>query len=148
MRTIIAGSRTITSRDVIQRAVETSGIEITEIVSGKARGVDALGEDWARMNNIPVTGFPVTPADWKRYGKRAGYLRNRKMGEYAEALIAVWDGKSRGTKHMIDIADELGLVIKAFIFDEKSGELKEYDGGPKGGSTLPSPAPAKPGTGP
>ncbi len=147
MKTIIAGSRTITSYDVIQKAIEASGIEITEVVSGRARGVDTLGEDWARTNNIPVTQFPVTPAEWKRYGKRAGYLRNRKMGEYAEALIAIWDGKSRGTGHMIDIADELGLVRKAFLFNGRTGELKEYTRGIKGAS-LPFPALESPVAGP
>lgn len=125
MKTIIAGSREITSPGIVARAILASGIEITEVVSGGARGVDSLGEQWARRSRIPVTEFPVTPADWKKYGKRAGYIRNHKMGEYAEALIAVWDGQSRGTGHMINIAKELGLLVKMFIYDEKTGELRE-----------------------
>ncbi len=126
MKTIIAGSREIDSLSIVARAILASGIEITEVVSGRARGVDSLGEQWAKKNNIPVAEFPVTPADWKKHGKRAGYLRNRKMGEYADALIAIWDGQSRGTGHMIDIANELGLAVRAFVYNEKTGELKEY----------------------
>jgi len=128
MKTIIAGSRTITSREIVQKAIrlaQSTGVEITEVVSGKARGIDTLGEEWARANNIPVAEFPVRSTDWKRYGKRAGYLRNQQMGEYADALIAIWDGKSRGTGHMIDIAGNLGLLVRVFIMDEMTKELKE-----------------------
>lgn len=139
MKTIIAGSRTIASYEVVQKAVllaQGAGLEITEVVSGKARGIDTLGEEWAKANNIPVAEFPVRAADWKRYGKRAGYLRNQQMGEYADALIAIWDGKSRGTVHMIDIADSLGLVVKAFAVDETTKELKEMP--PSGNQPLSS----------
>lgn len=106
MKTIIAGSREITDLQSVVDAIEASKIEITEVVCGGARGVDTLGKQWAEQHNIPVTTFP---ADWDRYGRSAGYRRNQQMGEYADALIAVWDGHSRGTKHMIDIALRLGL---------------------------------------
>jgi len=140
-KTIIAGSRTITSYEIVQKAIllaHGAGVEITEVVSGKARGIDTLGEEWAKANNVPVAEFPVKPADWKRYGKRAGYLRNQQMGKYAEALIAIWDGKSRGTGHMIDIADNLGLFVKVFAVDETTKELKEM---PSSGSQLHSSRP-------
>ncbi len=75
--------------------------EITEIVSGTCKGVDQLGEEWAGRKGIPVKRFP---ADWNQYGRRAGPLRNREMAKYADALIAIWDGESRGTKNMIDEA--------------------------------------------
>lgn len=108
MKTIVAGSRDITDPDTIREAIVNSGIEVTEVVCGCARGVDYLGRDWAKGNSIRVTLFP---ADWSNYGKSAGYRRNVDMADYADALVAVWDGKSRGTKHMIDIADAKGLRI-------------------------------------
>lgn len=101
MKVIIAGSRTISSGTSIERAVKLSGFEekITEIVSGTARGADRLGEQWAAARGVPIKKFP---ANWARDGKVAGFLRNMDMAEYADALIAVWDGVSRGTQHMID----------------------------------------------
>lgn len=106
MKTIIAGSRGITDYYVVLAAILESNFEITEVVSGTARGVDSLGETYAVRNKLPIAKFP---ADWDRFGKRAGFLRNADMALYADALIAVWDGKSKGTKHMIDCAKLQGL---------------------------------------
>ena len=111
MKTIIAGSRSISDYNTIVDAVHKSGFNITEVVSGAARGVDRLGEKWANSHGIPVR---QVHAEWERYGKRAGYLRNEKMADYANALIAVWDGQSKGTEHMIRIARAKGL--KVYIF--------------------------------
>jgi hypothetical protein len=108
MRVIVAGSRGITSYEAVAQAIETSGITITEVISGGARGVDTLGEEWGRNNGVPFRRFP---AQWERYGKSAGYRRNEVMAREAEALIAIWDGESRGTKHMIDLAKKAGLVV-------------------------------------
>ena len=79
-----------------------------EIVSGGARGADSLGEQWARKNHV---GLIVFPADWDAYGKKAGIIRNEQMGEYADGLIAFWDGESRGTSHMINYAKNNGLDV-------------------------------------
>jgi hypothetical protein len=79
------------------------------IISGTCRGADLLGEQYARENNLPVYRFP---ANWKKYGKTAGYLRNRKMAEKADALVAFWDGKSRGTANMITLARGRQLQIR------------------------------------
>lgn len=108
MRVIIAGSRTITSKLALLTALVKSGFTITEVVCGGASGVDTLGFDWARANSVPVK--TILP-DWKKHGKAAGQIRNREMGDYAEALIAIWDGKSRGTKGMIDYAKKKGLAV-------------------------------------
>jgi len=78
-------------------------------VSGTARGADQLGERYAKERGYFIQRFP---ADWNAYGKAAGYIRNRKMAEYADALIAFWDGKSRGTLNMISLAKECGLQIR------------------------------------
>jgi hypothetical protein len=97
MKTIIAGSRTIWDYGLIDQAVFESGFDITEVVSGYAQGVDAVGEAWSLVNNIGNDHGYATPfrANWDRYGLAAGHRRNKEMGDYAKALIAVWDGKSR-----------------------------------------------------
>jgi hypothetical protein len=109
MKTIIAGSRTIHFETTIEFLREVRFLtEITEVVSGTARGVDSHGEWFANRYEIPIKRFP---ADWDNYGKRAGYLRNQEMCDYAEQLICIWDGESRGTKHMITIAKKKGIPI-------------------------------------
>jgi hypothetical protein len=111
MKVIIAGSRGITDYSLIQRVMEPLlwAWGITEVVSGGARGVDQLGETWASRNNIPIRQFIP---DWNGYaGKRAGLVRNTQMADYAQGLVAFWDGSSRGTKHMIDTARLKGLKI-------------------------------------
>ena len=119
MRTIIAGSRDCTQASVISDAVEACPWRVTEVVSGTARGVDTLGENWADTCGIQVWRFP---ADWNQHGNRAGYIRNKEMAEFSKALIAIWDGESNGTKHMIDIARTHRL--KVFVWDYKKG--REY----------------------
>lgn len=112
MKTIIAGSRSITDIRHVYDAVRASGFEITEVVSGKARGVDTLGEWFAIRKGIPFTRFE---ADWSKEGSVAGYNRNQRMGDYGEALIAVWDGRSVGTAHMIGVAFVAGLRIYVHV---------------------------------
>lgn len=135
MKTIIAGSRGIgviasgnsltqsTDTTPVKWCVEKSGFEVTKVISGTAKGVDTLGEYWAKENNIPIWRFP---ADWDQYGKRAGYLRNQQMADVADALIAIWDGESKGTKHMIDIAVRAGL--KVFIYNTSNKTKTWYEG--------------------
>lgn len=108
MKTIIAGSRTINNIQSIHEAVLKAGWPISEVVSGTAQGADTLGEQWAKSLHIPVTQFP---ADWDTHGRKAGFIRNCEMGDYADALLAIWDGQSRGTKHMIDYARKKGLQV-------------------------------------
>lgn len=112
MKTIIAGSRGITQLEAVERAVADSGFEIAEVVSGAARGVDTLGEVWAAQRGVPVQRCL---ADWDRYGRRAGHVRNTRMAMYADALVAVWDGESRGTAHMIEQARTLGLKVHVHL---------------------------------
>jgi len=108
MKIIIAGGRNFDNYELLKNTCNNLKEKITEIVSGKARGADSLGERWASENNVPVKLFP---ANWELYGKRAGYLRNTEMSNYAEGLIAFWDGESKGTKHMIDTANSKGLEV-------------------------------------
>lgn len=83
--------------------------ENIQIVCGKARGADTLGERYARERGYLVNYFP---ANWNTYGKRAGYIRNVEMAQNADALVAFWDGQSRGTAHMIKTAREYGLLVR------------------------------------
>jgi hypothetical protein len=108
MREIIAGSRGITDYRTVCQAVRDSGFTIRRVVSGTAAGVDTLAIRYAREHSLPCDRFP---AEWSRWGRSAGYRRNVTMADQADALIAVWDGKSLGTKHMIDIAKERGLAV-------------------------------------
>lgn len=107
MKTIIAGSRKgIEYKDVLE-AVAHSGIDVTEVVSGGAIGVDTMGEKWANENSIRIRRFLP---DWEE-GLAAGIIRNKQMADYAAALIAVWDGESRGTKNMIEEATKRDLRV-------------------------------------
>lgn len=114
-KVIIAGPRDYFNYNSVVDAVEKitlkSGIIISEIVSGGAKGVDALGEQYAKEYNIPLKIFE---ADWNKYGKSAGPKRNAQMAEYADVLIAIWNYKSIGTKNMIDQAKAAGLRV--FIY--------------------------------
>ena len=115
MRTIIAGSRSVKSYETVIAAIRKAvafGIRPTCVISGGATGPDKLGEKFAKDFGFALEIFE---ADWNKYGKRAGYVRNEEMAEDSDALIAIWDGKSKGTKHMIDIAKRKGLYT--FVYE-------------------------------
>lgn len=133
IRIIIAGTRTyndlttltnianhIININLYKKGYKASDIEI---VCGMAKGADELGEKFAKAYGHNISYFP---AEWEKYGRSAGYLRNKTMAEYASykkgygALIAFWDGKSKGTNHMINLAKEYGL--KVFIYNYIKGE--------------------------
>lgn len=112
MKLIIAGSRAFNNYEKL--CAECDNIlqdqNNIEIVSGAYyRGADKLGEQYAKERGFKITRFP---ANWNKYGKAAGPKRNQQMANYADALIAFWDGKSRGTENMIDLAEQLCLSLK------------------------------------
>jgi hypothetical protein len=119
MRTIIAGSRTCDNLAYLYHALRKCGWLPSVVISGGAKGADRLGEVWATHANRPLE---VYPADWDKHGKKAGYLRNELMAEQAEALIALWDGESRGTKHMIDVARLSGLKVFVYRYPSKPNQ--------------------------
>jgi hypothetical protein len=90
------------------------------IVSGTAKGADQLGEKFAKFMGYEIKQFP---ANWD-LGLVAGMLRNREMAEYADALIAFWDGKSKGTKNMIEEAQKRNLQVAIYYYNQE----KEEDG--------------------
>lgn len=119
MRTVIAGSRTITDPKVIEEAVAASGFTITEVVCGGAAGVDMLGRDWAVLRDIPVKMFP---ADWDQHGKAAGPIRNAQMAEYTDQVICIFDvqAENKGTTNMCKTAMNHGKQVFSHMTNFKS----------------------------
>ena len=111
MKLIVAGGRDIGNVPLIRREMNQAWKDMGpfEVVSGMARGVDSIAADLAKQAGIPVHEFP---ADWDKYGKSAGYRRNEQMADAATHLLAFWDGESKGTGHMIDIADKAGIPVR------------------------------------
>ncbi len=111
MKVIIAGGRQFNDYsllfDVCSHMLQNQ--KEVEIVSGTAGGADKLGERFAQEKGYALKQFP---ANWEKFGKGAGYIRNKEMAEYADALVCFWDGKSKGTKHMIDLAEKQGIRVK------------------------------------
>jgi hypothetical protein len=109
MRVVIAGSRSFSDYNLLKNKLDhllqNKTKEQIEIVSGTARGADLLGERYAREKGYKITRFP---ADWEK-GKKAGYIRNKEMAKYATHAVIFWDGKSKGTRHMINLAKEYKL---------------------------------------
>lgn len=116
MKVIIAGGRNFRNYDLLQKKCDVllRNQKNIEIVSGGAKGADYWGECYAEDNNLRLKIFK---ADWDKYGKSAGYRRNVQMAEYADALIAFWDGKSKGTGHMINIAKEHNLKVRVVRYE-------------------------------
>ncbi len=111
MKVIIAGSRSFDNYVLLSSVCDNvipKGLHYIEIISGTSKGADKLGENYAWERNYGLKKFP---ADWDKNGKAAGYIRNEEMAKYADALIAFWDGESKGTKHMINLAKKHRLLI-------------------------------------
>lgn len=120
MKVIIAGTRDFNDYHAVKSTVARTCWEINEVVSGGASGADALGEEYERHNSIPLKIFK---ADWNQHGKAAGPIRNKEMATYADALIAFWDGVSKGTMNMIQEARNAGL--KVYVYQYNTAERLE-----------------------
>lgn len=113
-RVVIAGCRDYNNYKEAKEFIDFSLSEIRKkykliIVSGGANGADLLGERYAKANGFETE---LHPADWNTYGKSAGPRRNYKMAQVADFVICFWDGKSRGTKSMIEYAKQLNKPLK------------------------------------
>lgn len=111
-RVIIAGSRDFNNYPLLRETMDKLLCNITDeitVVCGQARSADTLGEQYAMECGYSIAYFP---ADWKKYGKRAGYLRNEQMAQNADALAAFWNGESRGTRNMIELTRQYGLKVR------------------------------------
>lgn len=121
MGVLICGSRWIGDLEILEEAIRNSGFEITRVIEGGQRkwdpgssayvGVDWLARIWAAKNNLQIISYP---AYWHVYGRMAGMIRNSVMIRQCEAVIAVWDGKSPGTKDVIKkaLARKIPLYIE------------------------------------
>ena len=117
MRIIIAGGREFYDYEYLKKSVNSVIVNLNkseiEIVSGVAKGADTLGEDFAREYGYPIKRFH---ADWDKFKKGAGYKRNAEMAKYSDILIAFWNGESRGTQHMINLANRSNLQVRIFKY--------------------------------
>ena len=111
MKVAVVGSRGIKSADVGRLLPP----ETTEIISGGARGVDTLAQAYAQEHGIPVRIFLP---DYSRYGRGAPLKRNEQIARECDLLIAVWDGKSRGTAHVVAFARKLGREVRVYLAGE------------------------------
>lgn len=122
-KVIVAGSRWFENYSMLEKVLDEtlSDVEKLQIVSGTAKGADRLGERYALKRKIPIKRFP---ADWNTYGKSAGYRRNADMAKYGDMLIAFWDGESKGTEHMINLAKREGIRILVVRYSDNDYELE------------------------
>lgn len=115
MRMIIAGSREFTDYEQLLVLITPFKSLITTVISGGAKGADALGERYAKDHDIPVE---IYPADWETHGKSAGYIRNSEMADVADGLIAFNQGGTKGTNNMISIALKRNKMVVVFNIPE------------------------------
>jgi len=116
MRVAIIGSRGFKDYTTVIKAMkEFENIHgvVESVVSGGAKGADALAERYAKDNRLPIT---VYPAEWERYGKKAGYIRNKLIVNDCDFVVAFWDGESTGTKSSLDYARETGKPVMVINF--------------------------------
>lgn len=118
-RVLICGGTDYTDeKTFIETLDKYTDRENTVLVSGHAKGADTLAEEYAGKNGIEIKVFP---AQWSKYGKSAGPIRNKEMLDYiSEAeehfVIAFWNGRSRGTKHTIETAEKMGIETKIIAY--------------------------------
>ena len=109
MKVGIVGSREFKNYELFSDVMKQYLSDISWVVSGGAPGADSLAEKWAKENKKMLT---IYPADWFNLGKRAGYVRNTDIVKNSDMIVAFWDGKSKGTKHTIGLAQKMGKECK------------------------------------
>ena len=107
MKIAIVGSRTFNDYDKLESFItntcQENNYEVTEVISGGARGADSLGEVYAKKYSLKTTIFKP---DWEKYGKSAGFKRNVDIIKASDICFAFWDGESHGTKHDIELCKQ------------------------------------------
>lgn len=115
MKYAIVGSRSFTNYQFIEKTLNQFD-NITEIISGGAKGVDTLAEQYAKEKNIKLTIFP---ANWNKFGKSAGMIRNKDIINNCDVCVAFWDGESKGTTHSIAVAErkdkKLVIILTRYL---------------------------------
>jgi len=126
MKIIIAGGRDFTDYQLLSKEVKKFILDSNgepgkvQIISGKARGADTLGERFAKEWKFPVIEMP---ADWDKHGKAAGVIRNEEMAKIATHCIVFWDEKSSGSKNMIDNSRKYSLTSKVIIYKNETNSI-------------------------
>jgi hypothetical protein len=113
MKTAIVGSRGFSGYEAMASIL--SQYQISQVVSGGAKGVDSLAEQWSKENNLPdpIIFLP----DWKKYKRAAGFVRNKDIVDAADQVFAFWDGKSQGTLDSIKHAIKTGKPVSVWLVD-------------------------------
>jgi hypothetical protein len=120
MKIIIAGTRTFNDKHLLfcqmDYLIAKFDLQYFSVVSGTQDGADKLGEKWAKERNVACEKFPP---DWDKYKKAAGPIRNAEMADVADICVVFWDGKSKGSRNMIETALKKGLLVKVIKFGDK-----------------------------
>ncbi len=115
MKLAVVGSRSFNDYKLLKDTLDNYKKQIDLIISGGANGVDLLAEKWADENNIKKLIFYP---DWKKHGKSAGFIRNTKIIDNSDKVIAIWDGLSRGTEDSIDKAENENKLLDVIYFNK------------------------------
>ena len=115
LKVIVAGGRDFQDYNLLSEKLDKLFSKTADvvIVSGMAKGVDSLAVKYAEQNKIRVSEFP---ANWSKFGNASGFRRNVDMARFADACVCFWDGKSVGTKHMIDTAKRMNLKLRVIQY--------------------------------
>lgn len=112
MKLAIIGSRGFSDVERLDKELSSYLSKVELVISGGARGADKMGEEWAKRNSIQTLIFN---ADWDKFGKSAGFIRNEDIIKNCDEAIAFWDGMSRGTKHSISLCEKYNKPCKIVI---------------------------------
>jgi hypothetical protein len=120
MKLAVVGSRNITNEELIFDSINSIAngrLDTLTIISGGARGVDSIAAIWSKQNNVPLIVFT---ADWKKFGRKAGIVRNNDIIKECDTVLAIWDGKSKGTYHSIKLGYSLNknvVIVNPYIMN-------------------------------
>lgn len=114
MKLAVVGSRSFCNEVLLEKTLESYKGKIKVVVSGGAKGADAMAESWAKKNSVETLVFKP---DWQKYGKGAGPVRNRDIIANCDHCVAFWDGKSKGTKSSIDLCKKLNKTITVVYYE-------------------------------
>jgi hypothetical protein len=111
LKVIVAGGRDFNDYNLLAEKLNKllSNTANVVIISGMANGADSMAAKYAEENKLRISEFP---AQWAKHGKASGFRRNVEMARYADACVCFWNGKSPGTKHMIDTAKRMNLKLR------------------------------------
>lgn len=116
MKLLIAGSRTLFDLELVDGLIRLYDLKPTRVICGGANGIDLCGQIWALQNRLPHS---IYAAEWSTRGKGAGHARNKEMGEAADHMLLIWDGKSSGSRNMRDWAIKNGLMFNEYITQDR-----------------------------